>query len=79
MRRSPAPVLWLLLALTVAPVGAQRALSPAMTRASWLESTTVKNRSAFLEFIDGQRRTMLETADAMPVTKPQHIAYLRAS
>lgn len=33
------------------------------------DSTTIKNRAAFLMFVAGQRRTLVEAADAMPADK----------
>lgn len=48
---------------------AQRTAPSETARAIGPDSTTLENRAAFLEFIDGQRRTIIETADAMPADK----------
>src|SRR5205814_5783656 len=48
---------------------AQRAPTARAAHDAVVDSTTIKNRAAFLEFIAGQRRTLTETAEAMPADK----------
>ena len=67
MRR---PDLALFLIIVTAPrVLAQHSSEPRSTAASTPDSAIVKDRAAFLLFVRDQRRTLVETAEAMPADK----------
>lgn len=64
------PEFALFLTLLAAPrVFAQHASEPRTAAMSPADSTTAKDRAAFLLFVRDQRQTLVETAEAMPADK----------
>lgn len=65
----PAVIIALALVLRACGEAFSQRASPTALHQAVTDSTTIKNRAAFLEFIAGQRRTLSDAAEAMPADK----------